>query len=383
MTIAEVERVLFVGAGQMGCANSLVAAVSGYDTVLTDAIPTALESVRGRHDEIGAFLVASGYCTAQDLDAARPRVSVEADLDLALAGVDLVSESIVEDVEAKRELFARLDRLSDERAILTTNTSTLLVSEIEDVLTGGDRFAALHSHLGSLLFDIVAGPRTSAETVDVLQRYVLSLDGVPLTLQNEHRGYVFNALNGGVLATALQLVVDGEADEAAVDRAWMSSRGAPMGPFGMIDLFGIDLVITAWRRPGADPWREQLRPRVEPFLASFVDAGHLGMKTGRGFYDYPEPAYQAPGFLDAAVDEAAADALTTSLICGAAHLARIEVASRGDIDLAWRAATGLDAGPFLIATRLGPQRLRAMVDAQVGRGLVSPAAADEVAAVLA
>jgi 3-hydroxybutyryl-CoA dehydrogenase len=373
LTIGEVSRVLFVGAGTMGAANSLVAAVSGYDVVLHDAREESLEAVSARHREIGDFLVQSGYCTPEDLTEARERVSLAAVLAEAVTGVDLISESVFEDLGLKRDLHRRLDEAAPAGAILTTNTSALLVSQIEDVVERGARFAALHSHLGSLLFDIVGGPRTTPATVDVLRRYVLSLGGVPLVLKKEHPGYVFNAMNGPLLAMAVRLVLGGRATEEAVDRAWMSDRGAPMGPFGMIDLFGLDLVLDAWRRPSDDPDWESFRADAMALLAEQVDRGRLGIKTGEGFYDYPDPAFQDGDFLDAEPPSpVVADALRSALIASAVALASADVATRDDIDLAWTAATGLDTGPFGIVDRLGVDAVLSTLDEQVATGLIAP-----------
>ncbi len=297
--IDEVRTVAYVGAGMMGCVNSLVAAVSGYDVVLHDANADMLGSVGERHAGIGAYMVATGYCSAEALAAGVERVSTAVDLADALADADLVSESIYEDREAKRSVFRAVDELAPPDTIITTNTSALLVSDLEDAVVRGDRFAALHSHLGAPLYDIVGGSRTSIDTIEVLRRFVESLGGTPMVLKKEHPGYVFNAMNGQVMTMAVRLVLDGHATVEQVDRAWMTDRGAPMGPFGMMDLFGLDLMRDSWRRPSDDPHREALRERIEPYLAEFVDDGRLGQKSGSGFYDYPEPAYQQPTFADA------------------------------------------------------------------------------------
>jgi 3-hydroxybutyryl-CoA dehydrogenase len=381
LIVPEIRTVSFVGAGTMGCANSLVAAVSGYDVVIHDAKPEGLDAVPARHDEVGAFLVQSGYCTPGELAVGIGRVTIDADLASAVANADLVSESVFEDLDVKRDVHRVLDRLAPARAILTTNSSMLVPSDIEGVVERGERFAALHSHLGSLLFDIVGGPRTSPETIDVLRRYVLSLGGEPLVLDKENRGYVFNAMNGPLLATAMQLVVHGRATTDDVDRAWMTERGAPMGPFGMMDFFGLDLIIGGWRKESDDPAREALRPLIEPLLAGYVDDGKFGMKSGHGFYEYPSPAYQDAAFLTAvAVDRPIADALTMTLIAAAVSLAANDVASPADIDRAWTSATGLAPGPFGMLDELGPGRLDAMLEAHVGLGLITDADASELAA---
>ena len=370
--IDEISTVCFIGAGTMGSANALVAAVSGYDVVLHDAKPETLDTVAARHADIGAFLVAAGYCTDDHLVAGLSRVSLEADLATAVADAQLVSESVFEDLDLKREIHASLDEACPAGTVLTTNTSALLVSDIEDVVARGDRFAALHSHLGSLLFDIVGGPRTTADTIDILRRYVLSLGGIPLVLEKEHPGYVFNSMNGALLAKAMRLVLDDYATSDDVDRTWMADRQAPMGPFGMIDLFGIDLVLDAWRRPSDDPAREALRSKVMPFLASYVDAGKLGQKSGSGFYDYPSPAYADPDFAASGPSGLVSGALLSALICSAVSLVAKGIASRDNVDLAWTAATSLDAGPFAILDQLGTDAFADVMANQVAVELLSP-----------
>lgn len=186
--IAEIGTVCYIGAGTMGCVNSLVAAVSGYDVVLYDLDENTLSMVADRQQGFAEHMVAIGYCDADAVPEALARVRTTSDPADAAAGADLVSESVVEQVDIKRDAHALFDRLCAPSTILTTNTSSLLVSEIEGAVERGGRFAALHSHLGSPLYDIVGGPRTTPETIEVLRRFVLSLGGVPLVLRREHRG---------------------------------------------------------------------------------------------------------------------------------------------------------------------------------------------------
>ena len=384
MTIDEIDTVCFVGAGTMGSANALVAAVSGYEVVLHDAKPETLEGVATRHGDIGAFLVQAGYCTDDDLATGLGRVSLADDLIRATSRAQLVSESVFEDLGLKRQIHSELDEVCPDGTILTTNTSALLVSEIEDAVARGDRFAALHSHLGSLLFDIVGGPRTAPATIDILRRYVLSMGGIPLVLTKEHRGYVFNAMNGALLAAAMKLVLDGYATIEDVDRAWMADRNGPMGPFAMMDLFGLDLVLDAWRRPSGDPGREAIRAKAVPFLAQYVDAGKLGLKSGQGIYDYPSPAYAEPAFLDGgSPSEIVSGALLSAVLCSAVSLVDGDVASRADIDMAWTAATNLDPGPFGILQQLGTDAFLAVMGQQVAVDLLAPDVAQRTAAYLA
>ncbi|MFZ9968082.1 MAG: 3-hydroxyacyl-CoA dehydrogenase NAD-binding domain-containing protein [Steroidobacteraceae bacterium] len=367
MPIAEIKTVCFVGAGTMGCANALIAAVSGYDVVLHDISMEILNKVAGRQREMAAYLVSTGYCGADAVDAARQRTTLVPDLRQATAKADLVSESVLERLDLKREVHRQLDELCPPGTILTTNTSALLVSDIEDVVGRGDRFAALHSHLGTLLIDIVGGPRTSPGTIDILKRYVMSLRCIPMVLKKEHRGYLLNAMLGPVLATGVALVIGGAATLEDVDRAWMIHRKAPMGPFGMMDLFGLNLILDSWQHQKPKPGLAELRGMAIAFLAPYVERGELGMKSGKGFYAYPDPAYRQEGFLEAAGDVSIPHyALTVALIQNALLLAASEVAEPQEIDRAWMAGMMLDVGPFGILDQIGIDTFVSLSDSQPG-----------------
>jgi 3-hydroxybutyryl-CoA dehydrogenase len=249
----------------------------------------------------------------------------------------------------------------------------LLVSDIEDAVQRGDKFAALHSHLGSLLIDIVGGPRTKPDTIDILKGYVLSLGGTPLVLKKEHPGYVLNAIIGPLVTMAMILVIADQASIEEVDRAWMAYRKAPMGPFGMMDLFGLNVVYDGWQQPKSDPDIEKLKPIIIPFITPYIVQGELGIKTGKGFYTYPEPTYQESDFLDGKSDVSAPyDALIAALIQSAVLVALNGVAEPEDIDRAWMTATYLDIGPFGILDQMGVAEFMALLKKQVDIGLLLP-----------
>jgi 3-hydroxybutyryl-CoA dehydrogenase len=237
------------------------------------------------------------------------------------------------------------------------------VSDIEDVVGRGALFAALHSHLGAPLVDIVGGPRTSPETLDTLNRYTKSIGGVPLLLKKEHPGYVLNAMLGPLLSTAMLIVSHEKASTEDVDRAWMHFRNAPMGPFGMIDLFGIQLIHDSWNYRDVDSAYADNRQRILDLLQPYVDQDHLGMKSGSGFYQYPQPAYQDETFLDAAKSQQALHSiLVTVVVANGLHLAKLGVAEPAQIDMAWKVGTYLDAGPFEILKAQGIEGFRAELE---------------------
>jgi enoyl-CoA hydratase/3-hydroxyacyl-CoA dehydrogenase len=365
MTIKEINKVCYIGAGTMGCANSLVAAISGYDVAMYDLSNESLLQVADRHREMGAFLVGTGYCSVEELAASTARISCEQELNKAIANADLISESVIEDLDIKREVHDELDRLCPAKTILTTNTSGFLVSDIEDAVERGDRFAALHSHYGSLLVDIVGGPRTSAETIDILERYVSSQKCVPLVLHKENRGYVLNAMIGAVLSIALILVVEGIASKEQVDSAWMKHRRAPMGPFGMMDLFGLNVVYDGWQHREYDPREDALKPKVSALLEPYLNQGELGLKSGKGFYSYPSPVFELSGFLDNEGDTSIPHlAMTTALVSHAILLASNDVASPEEIDRAWMVGMTLDTGPFELLQSMGGDAFQALLHSE-------------------
>jgi 3-hydroxybutyryl-CoA dehydrogenase len=373
MPIDEIKTVCYVGAGTMGCYNAIAAAISGYSVVLYDVDETMLEQVPQKHREMAAFLVGGGYCAQEEIPAALERVKVTPDLVEATRDADLVSESVFERLDVKRDIHRRLDEVCPAKTILTTNASILQVSDIEDVVARGDRFAALHSHLGSPLVDIVAGPRTDPAVIEILERYVESISGVPLVLKKEHPGYVLNAMLGSLLRAALALVVTGAASREDVDRAWMKERGAPMGPFGMMDLFGLDLILDTWLHRAGDTVQRAFKPAVLELLQPMVDSGETGMKAGKGFYDYPEPRYQQTGFTDP--DSRYPDVyrpLATALVTSALALAAQSVAEPEDVDRAWMVGTFLDTGPFTMLEQTGRKSFLAALAGEVAAGRISP-----------
>jgi len=177
---------------------------------------------------------------------------------------------------------------------------------------------------------------------------------VPLVLHRENRGYVLNALLGPVLTVALVLLVNGIADKEEIDAAWMKHRRAPMGPFGMMDLFGLNVIYDGWQHRETDPRAEELKPMVDALLESFLNRGEFGAKSGKGFYSYPDPAFEQSGFLDTEKDILVPHyAMTTALIGNAILLASSDIASPAEIDRAWTVGMTLDTGPFTLLEEMG------------------------------
>jgi 3-hydroxybutyryl-CoA dehydrogenase len=299
MRIDEVKRVLVVGAGTMGQQIGLQCAMHGYDVVLYDIAPDMVDQALRHVRETVDSLRSGGRLTQAQAHAALNRVTATSDPEVAAFEVDLLSESVPEDPELKGRVFAQFHQLCPPRAIFTTNTSSLVPSMFAEATGRAAQFAALHFHQpvwDSNVVDIMPHPGTSVETVALLRAFAKRIGQIPIELKRESYGYVFNSMLNALNRAALTLAASGVASVEDIDRAWMGVMKMPIGPFGILDGVGLDTAwhITHYWAEALDD--EELRGNAE-FLKGYLDQGRLGVKSGRGFYEYPEPAYQNPGFI--------------------------------------------------------------------------------------
>ncbi len=303
MRAEDVRRVLVIGSGTMGLQIGLQAAIHGCHVVVQDTEPAALDAAPRRLRGYGEAPVAAGVIDADQLERALASIECIADPVAAAAGVNLVCESVPEDPVLKGRVLGQFNELCPQRAVFTTNTSTLLPSMFAAATGRPDRFAALHFHTpvwSSNVVDVMPHPGTSAETTEFLLAFARRIGQIPIRLRKESFGYVFNALYTAINREALTLVTNGIASVEDVDRAWIGIMKMPIGPFGMLNGVGLDTVwhITDyWARQTGDP---QTRANAN-FVRTYLDRGRLGVKSGSGFYQYPNPAYEAPGFLESGV----------------------------------------------------------------------------------
>jgi 3-hydroxybutyryl-CoA dehydrogenase len=299
MQADDIRRVLIVGSGTMGLQIGLQGATHGYDVALYDANDDARAAAPRRLRHYGEAHIAAGLIDASDLDESLARISIHADPGSAAADVDLVSECLPEDARLKGSVLGQFNRLCPARAIFATNTSVLLPSWFAAATGRGDRFAALHFHNNVWLANVVEvmpHPKTSPETLEVLVGFARRIGQIPIQMRKESAGYVFNAMYTVINHTAISLVANGIASFEDVDRAWIGIFKMPIGPFGLLDSIGLDTVwqITDY---GARKTGDFQVKKNAAFIKGFIDRGCLGEKSGEGFYRYPHPAYEEPGFV--------------------------------------------------------------------------------------
>jgi 3-hydroxybutyryl-CoA dehydrogenase len=298
MDIENIHTLFIIGAGTMGVQIGLQCAMHGFDVILYDIDPEVLQVAGEQVRKYTALLVSQGRLTQDQAKTALSRIRYSTDPQDG-ATADLVSESVPEDPAIKAKVFAQFNQICPPHTIFTTNTSTLIPSMFVQACGRPGQFAALHFHSyvwDANVVDIMPHPGTSPETVAILQAFARKIGQIPILLQKESYQYVFNAMLGALNTAALKLAVEGVATVEDIDRAWMGVMKMPIGPFGIMDLVGLKTVwdiIEYWATATDDA---QLRRHAD-FLKGYVDRGWLGMKSGQGFYQYPDPAYARPGFL--------------------------------------------------------------------------------------
>ncbi len=288
-----IRKVLIIGNGTMSQHIGLQCALFGTDVTMYVRNPGKNAGTVSGAEKAALSLLEEGRISRERLEGAMKRICVSNDVEDACAGADLVSESVAENVEIKRETWKKFAPWLPGNAILTTNTSSLRPSLFAEASGAPERFLAWHFHLTVYrqnLADIMPHPGTDPRCVEELKRYTESIGQNCCVLKKEYPGYLANSMLFVVLDKALDLYLAGAADIADIDKAWMTVRLENSGPFGIIDKIGLD--VTAELLPDSPNKEEKLR-----LLRTMIEEGKGGVKTGSGFYSYPDPIYQAEDFV--------------------------------------------------------------------------------------
>jgi 3-hydroxybutyryl-CoA dehydrogenase len=274
------ERVLVVGAGQMGAGIAQVFAASGRRVLLHDAAPGAAERGLGVTRKSLERLAAKG----QDVDPEAVLARVEPVDDLAEA--DLMVEAVVEDAGVKEDVFRRADEVLPEGAVLASNTSSIPIASLAAVTARPDRVIGMHFFNPvpvMALVEVVRGPETSETTVRAVVALAEELGKTPAEV-NDFPGFVSNRILMPLVNEAAYALQDGVAEAEAIDTIARLGFNHPMGPLALADLIGLDTcvaIMDVLHRGLGDPKYEPC-----PLLREHVAAGRLGRKSGRGFYEY-------------------------------------------------------------------------------------------------
>jgi len=301
----EIQRVAVIGTGTMGRQIALQCARHGFPVALFDVMPGALAEAERWQRE-----TARGWVEAGELPRSREasifkRIRYEADLAQALRDADLAIEAAPERIELKREIFARADRLLPAGAIIATNSSSIRVSALENATERPELVANLHFYLpvwDSPMVEVGGGSCTDPDVLAALTAFARAIKILPLRVMRESTGFVFNRVWRAVKKEAMRVADSGVASIEDIDRAWMIKFGREKPPpFAQMDRIGLDVIRDIELHYAAESGDPEDRPR--PILTERVARGDLGLKTGRGFYEYPDPAWERADFLKPDADE--------------------------------------------------------------------------------
>jgi 3-hydroxybutyryl-CoA dehydrogenase len=276
-----IERIGVVGSGIMGSGIAEVAATTGHEVVLRSRKLESAQAMRAALERSLARQVEKGRREQADAEAALARVTAT-----DLAGCDLVIESVVEDLEVKKQLFAELDGIVGEGTILATNTSTLPVVEMAVVTGRPDRVCGVHFFNPApamSLVEIVRPLTASDATIDAVKAFAAACGKTPVEVA-DRAGFIVNALLFPYLNNAVRMLENGVASRDDIDAAMKGGCNFPMGPLALLDLVGLDTSVAI-----LDALYDEFRdPNYAPVprLRRMVSAGQLGRKSGLGFYDY-------------------------------------------------------------------------------------------------
>ncbi len=293
-SIDDIKTILVAGAGTLGLRIALRCALDGYQVRMFDINEQQLEAAQSMQSHLAKGLLKRQQITSEQFRRFESSILATDDLDRAASGVDLVSESVIEDLDIKLNFYEGLTSKLDGGTIVTTNTSFLLPSQMLPAIREPQNFCALHFHdvFTQVVLDVMPHPQTSPAVIDLLMEFGPRIQHIPVFVQKENHGYMFNAMFGEILAKAGEMHMNNVGSIQDIDRSFMGNFHTPAGPFGMLDMIGLD---TAWHIMSKRD-SESVRPFANE-LKRKVDAGELGYKSGRGFYDYPRPEFTNADFL--------------------------------------------------------------------------------------
>lgn len=358
--VQEFDKVGVVGLGTMGAGIAEVFARAGFNVVGVEIDQAALDRGRGHVDKSLSRAVSKGKLTEEERSAIESSLTFSTSRE-DLSDADFVIEAVPERMEIKRDLFNDLDRICPPGTILATNTSSLSVTEIAALTDRPEKVVGLHFFNPApvmKLAEVITTVSTSPETVDVVTEVAKRIGKTPITV-GDRGGFVANALLVPYINDGIRLYERGIATREEIDESVKKAAGLPMGPLTLADLVGLDICLAVMDVL----WEEFRDPRysASPLLRRMVTAGHLGRKTGQGFYggkdEAPEP--QRTSRLAKIVREEETLDLGEMLIApqidDAMRMIGDGYASAKDVDTAMRFGCGYPKGPTELLEERGAE----------------------------
>lgn len=287
MKVEEIRMVGILGAGTMGAGIAQVFAQYGFDVRLMDTKDEFVQRGINRIRTTLQRLVNSGKIKQEEADSLLARIRGTTDLEEVAKNADFIVEAVQETLELKKQVFRDVDRICVGHTILATNTSSLSVTEIASVTGNPNRVIGMHFFNPApvmKLVEIIPGLRTSTETIMIAKELVKKLGKTPVEVR-EASGFIVNRIMAALMNEAMYCLMRGIAEKPEdIDTSCKLGLNHPMGPFELMDLVGLDIILSIldaiYEEEGDPKWR------ACPLLRKLVRAGFLGRKTGKGWYEY-------------------------------------------------------------------------------------------------
>jgi 3-hydroxybutyryl-CoA dehydrogenase len=281
------QKVTVIGGGTMGSGIAYVTALAGFPTSLYDVFPEQLSKAEAYHSKLLSRGVEKGRLAQADVDATMARILYTGDLAEAVASADLVIEAVPENIELKKKLFHQVEERVSDQAILGSNTSSLPITDIATAVQKRDRVIGIHFFNPApvmKLIEIIQAIETSAETVQAVVEFAKQAGKEPVVVK-DFPGFVTTRVGLMLVSEAIFALQEGVAERDALDKAMKLGYNLPMGPLALADLIGLDVVLHVLDALHANYKDDRYRAPI--MLRKMVQAGHLGQKTKKGFYEYP------------------------------------------------------------------------------------------------
>jgi 3-hydroxybutyryl-CoA dehydrogenase len=360
------DKIGIIGAGTMGAGIAQVAATAGCEVTLLDLKQDALDKAKMGHEKIMTRLVEKGRVTTSDKDAILSRVSYVDNIS-AFAKAELVIEAIVENLEVKKNVFSHLEDIVSQDCIIASNTSSLSMASIAASLKHPERCVGIHFFNPAPLMklvEVIPAVQTDESVLDKAAEVIKSW-GKNVAVAKDTPGFIVNRVARPFYGEALRILEEGVADEHTIDRA-MCDLGFRMGPFQLMDFIGHDVNYVVTETVFKAFYYD---PRYKPSLTQkrLVEAGWLGRKSGRGFYQYEDgkriESLSEPEMLTGAEFKGIQNRILAMLINEAADALYLNIATAADIDAAMKTGVNYPKGLLAWANEKGIDWCVATLDA--------------------